>query len=91
MIAEGYTGRQGPGGFYRRRRDGDARSRRRSTSNTLEYRAEQTPDIPEAKNLATLLAADTKYGRFAARVLGATISYAATLVPSADGRHRFDR
>ena len=30
-----------------------------------------------------MLAADTKYGRFAARVLGATISYAATFVPSA--------
>ena len=30
-----------------------------------------------------MLAADTKYGRFAARVLGTVISYAATLVPSA--------
>ena len=26
MVAEGYTGRQGPGGFYRRRRDGDAKN-----------------------------------------------------------------
>ena len=83
MVAEGYTGRQGPGGFYRRRRDGDARIKEAIDLKSVEYRAEQTPDIPEAKNLATLLAADTKYGRFAARVLGATISYAASLVPAA--------
>ena len=82
MIAEGYTGRKGTGGFYRLRRDGDAKIKEAIDLNTLEYRPEQTADIPEAKDLATLLAADTKYGRFAARVLGATISYAATLVPS---------
>ncbi len=91
MIAEGYTGRQGPGGFYRLRRDGGAKIKEAIDLNTLEYRPEQTPDIPEAKNLATLLAADTKYGRFAARVLGATISYAATLVPSATADIEFDR
>ena len=83
MIAEGYTGRQGPGGFYRRRRDGDAKIKEAIDLKSVEYRAEHTADIPEAKNLATLLAADTKYGRFAARVLGATISYAASIVPSA--------
>ncbi|HUO88183.1 MAG TPA: 3-hydroxyacyl-CoA dehydrogenase NAD-binding domain-containing protein [Rhizomicrobium sp.] len=83
MIADGYTGRKGKGGFYRLRRDGDAKIKEAINLKTVEYRAEQTADIPEAKTLATLLAADTKYGRFASRVLGATISYAATLVPSA--------
>ena len=83
MIAEGYTGRQGPGGFYRLKRDGGAKIKEAIDLNTGEYRPEQTADIPEAKDLATLLAADTKYGRFAARVLGATISYAASIVPSA--------
>ena len=82
MIAEGYTGRKGKGGFYRLRRDGGARIKEAIDLATGEYRPEQKADIPEAKDLATLLAADTKYGRFAARVLGATISYAATLVPS---------
>ncbi len=83
MTAEGYTGRKGPGGFYRLKRDGGAKIKEAIDLNTAEYRPEQTADIAEAKNLATLLAADTKYGRFAARVLGATISYAASLVPSA--------
>jgi 3-hydroxyacyl-CoA dehydrogenase len=83
MTAEGYTGRKGKGGFYRLKRDGSAKIKEAIDLNTAEYRPEQTADIPEAKDLATLLAADTKYGRFAARVLGATISYAATLVPSA--------
>src|SRR5271166_5767619 len=83
MVAEGYTGRKGKGGYYRLKREGGAKIKEAIDLNTVEYRPEQTADIPEAKDLATLLAADTKYGRFAARVLGATISYAATLVPSA--------
>jgi 3-hydroxyacyl-CoA dehydrogenase len=83
MAAEGLTGRKGKGGFYRLKRDGGAKIKEAIDLNTLEYRPEQTPDIPEAKNLAALLAADTKYGRFAARVLGATISYAASIVPAA--------
>jgi 3-hydroxyacyl-CoA dehydrogenase len=83
MTAEGLTGRKGKGGFYRLKRDGGAKIKEAIDLKTVEYRPEHTADIPEAKNLATLLAADTKYGRYAARVLGATISYAATLVPSA--------
>ena len=38
MIAEGYTGRKGKGGFYRLTERAAARSRRRSTSQTGEYR-----------------------------------------------------
>jgi 3-hydroxyacyl-CoA dehydrogenase len=83
MVAEGLTGRKGKGGFYRLKRDGGAKIKEAIDLNTLEYRPQQTAHIPEAKDLATLVAADTKYGRFAARVLGATISYAASLVPSA--------
>ncbi|MBV9287169.1 MAG: 3-hydroxyacyl-CoA dehydrogenase [Hyphomicrobiales bacterium] len=83
MVAEGLTGRKGKGGFYRLKRDGEAKIKEALHLHTAEYRPEQTPDIPESKDLATLLATDTKYGRFAARVLGAVISYAASLVPSA--------
>src|SRR5271165_454346 len=58
MVAEGYTGRKGKGGFYRLKREGGAKIKEAIDLNTVEYRPEQTADIPEAKDLATLLAAD---------------------------------
>jgi 3-hydroxyacyl-CoA dehydrogenase len=83
MIAEGYTGRKGKGGFYRMNKAGGKRVKETLDLVSGEYRAERRADIPEAKDLLSLVTADTKFGRYAFRVIGQVISYAATLVPSA--------
>ena len=87
LIADGYTGRKGKGGFYRLNRAGGAKSKEAIDLVTGVYRPEHMIDLPElaaaAKNLRALLSADTKAGRYAWRVLGQTLAYAATLVPEA--------
>jgi 3-hydroxyacyl-CoA dehydrogenase len=87
MIAEGYTGRKGKGGFYRLNRAGGGKLKEAIDLSSGAYRPEQRADISElaaaAKNLRALLASPTKYGRYAWRMLGQTLSYAASLVPEA--------
>src|SRR5271166_6481691 len=87
MIAEGYTGRKGKGGFYRLNRAGGLKTKEAIDLVTGAYRAEQKPELPElagaAKNLRALLSSNSKIGRYAWRVLAQTLSYAATLVPEA--------
>jgi 3-hydroxyacyl-CoA dehydrogenase len=87
MIAEGYTGRKGKGGFYRLNRAGGLKTKEAIDLVTGAYRAEQKPEIPElagaAKNLRALLSSNTKIGRYAWRVVAQTLAYAAGLVPEA--------
>jgi 3-hydroxyacyl-CoA dehydrogenase len=95
MIAEGYTGRKGKGGFYRLNRSGGGKSKEAIDLSSGNYRAEIKPELPElataGKNLRGLLASPGKIGRYAWRVLGQTLSYAASLVPqAADDIHAID-
>jgi 3-hydroxyacyl-CoA dehydrogenase len=87
MIAEGYTGRKGKGGFYRLNRAGGLKTKEAIDLVTGVYRAEQKPELPElagaAKNLRALLSSNTKIGRYAWRVVAQTLAYAAGLVPEA--------
>ena len=87
MIAEGLTGRKGKGGFYRLRRGEGGRVKEALDLQTGEYRPERKPDLPElaaaGRDLRKLLGAPGKYGRYAWRVLGQTLAYAARLVPEA--------
>ncbi len=87
MIAQGNTGRKGKGGFYRLNRSGGGKVKEAIDLVSGEYRAEQRPELPElagaAKNLRALLESDSPSGRYAWRVLGQTLSYAASLVPEA--------
>ena len=90
MIAGGYTGRKGKGGFYRLNRANGAKLKEAIDLGTGEYRAERKPDLPElagaSKDLRALLSSPGKIGRYAWRVLGQTLAYAASLVPeAADG------
>lgn len=84
MIAEGYTGRKGKGGFYRINREA---GKRKETIDLVSgvYRPAREPQIEalEERRLASLLAHDSKHGRYAARVLVATLAYAASLVGEA--------
>ena len=81
MIAEGYIGRKGKGGFYRK----GAAGRESIDLATGDYRATRKSNIAEAeqKNLRALLSLDTKPAQYAWRVLGQTLSYAASLVGDA--------
>jgi 3-hydroxyacyl-CoA dehydrogenase len=87
MIAGGYTGRKGKGGFYRLNRAGGAKRKEAIDLDTGAYRAEQKPDLPElaaaAKDLRAVLSLPGKIGTYAWRVLGQTLAYAASLVPDA--------
>ena len=87
MIAEGYTGRKGKGGFYRLNRAGGAKTKESIDLKSGAYRPEQRAEIPDVasagKDLRALVSSPSKYGRYAWRVLGQTLSYAASLVPEA--------
>jgi 3-hydroxyacyl-CoA dehydrogenase len=85
MIAEGYTGRKGKGGFYRLNRSNGARVKEAIDLRTGEYRPARKPALESlevgARKPAALLAHPDKGGEFARRVMGATLAYAASLVP----------
>ncbi len=96
MIATGYTGRKGKGGFYRLDRSGGGKVKQAIDLATGEYRAQRQADLPElaaaGKDLRALLASDGPAGRYAWRVLGRTLAYAASLVPeAADDVHAIDQ
>ena len=95
MIADGYTGRKGKGGFYRLNRAGGSKAKEAIDLATGEYRPERKPTRRRSRQRAaisaSLLSAPGKVGRYAWRVLGQTLAYAAALVPEAaddDRRHR---
>lgn len=78
MIADGYTGRKGKGGFYRINRE--AGKRRESIDlATGDYRPTIRAQEFRGK-LLELVAAPGKTGEFAWAVLGQILSYAASLV-----------
>ena len=83
MIADGFIGRKGKGGFYLF--DRKTRKKQAIDLATGEYRAEQTPDLPElaTRDLKAIMTAPTKAGRYAWRVMGQTLAYAASVVPEA--------
>jgi len=82
MVAAGYTGNKGKGGFYRRHH-----GRREAIDlDSGEYRPVQRPDLAalrasEQGGLRALVEYPDACGRFAWRVLARTLSYAASLLP----------
>ncbi len=86
MIAEGYTGRKGKGGFYRLNRD-KGKLKEAIDLESGDYRASVKPEIEaiaeSERKLARLLDHESRHGRYAWRVLGPTLAYAAALVGDA--------
>ena len=78
MIAEGYTGRKGKGGFYRINREAEKRKEALDLA-TGDYRPAVKVDAPRAR-LGQLIAQPGRTGDFAWAVLGQVLSYAASLV-----------
>jgi 3-hydroxyacyl-CoA dehydrogenase len=86
MIAEGYTGRKGKGGFYRMNKQGDKKTKEVIDLKTGEYKPTSgkvgLASIEAAKNgLGALLSHPDIGGQYAASVLGGTLYYAASLIP----------
>jgi 3-hydroxyacyl-CoA dehydrogenase len=78
MIADGYTGRKGKGGFYRLNREAGKRKEAIDLA-TGDYRPVIKADVPRAA-LPQLVALPGKTGQFAWAVLGQLLAYAADLV-----------
>ncbi len=87
MIAAGNTGRKGKGGFYRLNRAGGGKAKEAIDLGTGAYRPENRRDLPElapaAKNLRAFLSGTGTLSRYAWRVIGPTLAYAASLIPGA--------
>ena len=75
MIEDGYTGRKGKGGFYRK----GSKGREAIDLVTGNYRPMQKSEAPETRDLRTVLLES----HYAWRVMGQTLAYAASLVPDA--------
>jgi 3-hydroxyacyl-CoA dehydrogenase len=83
MIANGYTGRKGKGGFYRLTRSGESRQREAIDLKTGAYRPLAEPMLASLgeRKPGALLAHDDRGARYARQVLAQTLAYAAALVP----------
>ena len=86
MIADGYTGRKGKGGFYRLNKANGAKIKEAINFATGHYAASQKADLLALKDaqkagLQALLSHPDPVAQYAWRVLSNTITYAASLIP----------
>ncbi len=86
MMADGYTGRKGKGGYYRMVKTDAGKVTESINLETGEYAVSQPAKSPTldmgAKDLRGMCEATDKIGQFAWRVLSETLSYAFLLVPA---------
>jgi 3-hydroxyacyl-CoA dehydrogenase len=85
MIADGYTGRKGKGGFYRLQRNGAEKVKESIDLKTGEYHVSQRARLESADaakgGLKALVTFKDKGGEYAWAVLSKLLRYAASLVP----------
>ena len=86
MIADGYTGRKGKGGFYRLDTSSGKRIKEAIDLETGAYHPAQKPRLDSVEaardgGLRALMEHPDKGGRYAWRVMARTLSYAAHLAP----------
>ena len=97
LIAEGYTGRKGKGGFYRLDKSDGKRVKEALNLESGDYATAAKPILEslsasKAGGLKALVAHQDRGGRFAWAVLSQTLAYAATHVPETTGAiHDVDR
>lgn len=87
LIADGYTGRKGKGGFYRLAKDADGKRAKEAVDLASgRFRPARKPrlaavDAAKGGDLRALIGHDSPGGRFAWQVLVETLAYAAGRVP----------
>lgn len=93
MIAAGYNGRKGKGGFYRLNPDSSGGKKEKQTvifaedgfDENKSYRASEKPSLESVdagkKGMLAVLETDDEGGRYAKEVMVHTLAYAASLVP----------
>jgi 3-hydroxyacyl-CoA dehydrogenase len=85
MIADGYTGRKGKGGFYRLNETAGKRVKESINLQTGGYQPSEKfalPDLPKTQDeLRAFLTNDDMMNRFAWQVLSNTLVYSASLIP----------
>ena len=83
MIADGYTGRKGKGGFYRINREA-GKIKESIGLVTGEYEPSRTVTLPPAgaRSAKAMMSAGDRYGAYGWTVMGTTLAYAASLVPA---------
>ncbi|MDE0384582.1 MAG: 3-hydroxyacyl-CoA dehydrogenase NAD-binding domain-containing protein [Defluviicoccus sp.] len=96
MIAEGYTGRKGKGGFYRLDPDSGKREKQVIDLRSGEYGPALRPKLESVEQAGSSLRALFEFpdrtGEYAWRVMSGTLAYAAGLVPEiADDVEAVDR
>ena len=97
MIADGYTGRKGKGGFYRLNKADGKRVKEAINLETGNYATAAKPalgslDAARSGGLNALVAHNDRGGRYAWKVLSQLLPYTASMVPEiADAIHDIDR
>ncbi len=85
MIADGYTGRKGRGGFYRLNETGGKRIKEAISLKTGTYQTSEKfvlPEMPKTQEqLRSFLSGDEAISRFAWQVMSNTLVYSASLIP----------
>lgn len=83
LLANGLIGRNGPGGFYRRRNPAGEKVDDVLDLDALDYRPRRTPEDPAAttKDLAALLDTDSPGGRYGWEVFAQVLDYACAIAP----------
>lgn len=85
MIADGYTGRKGKGGFYRLQETGGKRVKESISLQTGAYRVSEKfvlPSLPKTQDeLRAFLLSEDAISRFAWRVLSNTLVDSSSLIP----------
>lgn len=86
MIADGYTGRKGKGGFYRINRSGGGKVKESIDLDSGDYRPSRKAHLESLEaarqgGLRALVAHPDKGGQYARRVLAQVLGYAASLIP----------
>ena len=97
MIADGYTGRKGKGGFYRLDPESKKKTKQRLDLKTGAYIDATRPKVPAAEatkkgGMKALIDHESIAGEYAWEVLAQTLSYAAGLVGEiADNLYKIDQ
>lgn len=85
MIADGYTGRKGKGGFYRMNKEGGKKTLEAINLKTGEYAPEKKVKLESVEaakmGMAALFAHPDVGGQYASAVMLKTLHYAASLIP----------